>query len=148
MIRDDRSTPEEFKGFVPRPAPAELRQRVLAAAEGIRPAGRFLTPAQWGIAALCTLLIIGALAGDALISRSLAGRLDVLLNEPPAASPAGDSDRAGLEELVGVDQARLMRHQLTRPRHDRALRMEGRANWNDSALEEKENADVHSKNPR
>jgi len=148
MNRDDRSTPEELKGFVPRPAPPHVRQKALAATEGIRPAGRFLTPAQWGIAAACALLIIGALAGDALISRSLAGRLDVLLNERPAASPAGDADRVGLEELVGIDQARTIRRQWTRPRPNRALQIEERMDWNDRAVEEKEDADVHSKNPR
>jgi hypothetical protein len=148
MTRDDRSTPEEFKGFVPRPAPANLRQKVLAAAAATRPAGSFLTSVQWGMAAVCVLLIIGALAGDVFISRTLAGRLDVLLNEHPAASPVGDSDRAGLEELIGVDQARSIRQPLIRPRQNRALRMEGRMNWDDMALEEKEDVDVHSKNPR
>jgi len=150
MTRDDRSTPEEFKGFVPRPAPANLRQKVLAAAAagGTRPVGRFLSQVQWGMAAACAFLIIGALAGDAFISRTLAGRLDVLLNEHLAASLAGDSDRAGLEELIGVDQAHSIRQPMIRPRQDRALRMEGRMNWNDMALEEKEYADVFTKSPR
>jgi hypothetical protein len=74
--------------------------------------------------------------------------LDALLIDRPTASPVRDADRSALEELVGVDQARTMRHQLTRPRHDRATRMEGRIDWNDLALEEKEDVDVHSKNPR
>lgn len=148
MRQEDQTTSEHLKGFVLRPAPPELRQKVLAAAGGIRSAGRFLSPVQWGMVAACVLLMIGSLAGDALISRSLAGRLDILLKEGPAASPGGDADRAGLEEFVGVDQARSLYMQSTRPRHDRASRIEERMDWKDRAVEEKEDADVHSKNPR
>jgi hypothetical protein len=148
MNKDDHGLPEELKDFVPRPAPPHLRTKVLAAITTTPPAGRFLTPGQWRMAAACALPMIGALAGDALISRSLAGRLDILLNKSQAASSVGDADRAGLEELVGIDQARSLRRLSTRPRHDRASRVEEQMDWNDRALEEKEDADVHSKNPR
>ncbi len=148
MNKHDRSVPDGLKGFVPRPAPPHVRQKALAAAEGIRPVGRFLTPAQWGMAAACTLLVIGALAGDAVLSRTIAGRLDALLNERPAESAAGHADRAGLEELLGADQARSLRLQSTRPRHDQAIWMEGRMDKNALAFEEKEDADGYSKNPR
>jgi hypothetical protein len=148
MNEDNRNAPDELKGFVPRPAPPHLRKKVLAAAAAVPPTGQSLTAAQWGMAAACALFIIGALAGDSLISKSLAGRLDVLLNERPAASPADDPDRAGLEELVGVDQVRSMRLQSNRPRHDRAVRMAGRLEGSGSNLEDKEDADVSAKNPR
>jgi hypothetical protein len=92
--------------------------------------------------------MIGALAGDALISRSLAGRLDILLNKGSTAPSAGDADRAGMEELAGIGQARSLRRPSIRPRYDRASRVEERMDWNDRALEEKEDGDVHSKNPR
>lgn len=148
MRQEDQTTSEHLKGFVLRPAPEELRQKVLAAAGGTQSVGRFLTPVQWGMAAVCGLLIAVALGGDALLVRTQARRLDALLNDRPAASPIGDAERSGLEELVGVQEARSMRFQMTRPRQDRALRMEGRMNWDDMALEEKEDVDVHSKNPR
>ena len=107
MNKHDRSVPDGLKGFVPRPAPPHVRQKALAAAEGIRPVGRFLTPAQWGMA-----------------------------------------DRAGLEELLGADQARSLRLQSTRPRRDQAIWMEGRMDKDALAFEEKEDADGYSKNPR
>ena len=148
MNEDDRGLPEALKGFVPRPAPPHLRTKVLAAATAIPPIGRFLTAAQWGMAAACVLLILGALSGDAFISVTQARRLDTILNDRLAESAARNSDRAGLEELLGADQARSLRLQPTRPRHNQAIWMEGRMDKDALAFEEKEDADVHSKNPR
>ena len=148
MNEDDRGLPEELKDFVPRPAPPHLRQKVLAGAAAIPPAGRFLTTAQWGLAAACALLVFGALAGDAVLSRTMAGRLDSLLSERPTDSMAAGADRAGLEEILGAAQARALYAPSARPRQDRINRMEGQGNWDESAMEDKENADVHAKNPR
>jgi hypothetical protein len=148
MNKDDRNTPDALKGFVSRPAPPYLRTNVLTAAKGIRPAYGFLTSAQWGMAAACVLLILGALSGDAFISVTQARRLDTILNDRLAESAARNSDRAGLEELLGADQARSLRLQPTRPRHNQAIWMEGRMDKDALAFEEKEDADVHSKNPR
>lgn len=147
MMLDDRTTPDYLERFVPRPAPANLRRKVLAAAAATRPAGSFLTSVQWGMTSVCALLIVGALAGDAILSMRQARRLDALLNDRPAVSPIGDADRSALEELVGVDQARTMRFQMTRPHLDRGSRMEGWLDGNALAFEEKEDVDVHSKNP-
>ena len=148
MNKDDRNTPDELKGFVPRPAPPYLRTKVLTAAKGIRPADGFLTSAQWGMAVACALLVIGALAGDAVLSRTLAGRLDVLLNERSAAFPVTDADRTGLEEILGAAQARALYVPSSQPRQDRTVRMQGRGNWDESAMEDKEDVDVPAKNPR
>jgi hypothetical protein len=148
MNEDDRVLPEVLKDFVPRPAPPHLRTKVLIAAAAIPPAGRFLTAAQWGMAAACALLVIGALAGDAALSRAMAGRLDVLLNERPVASPVTDADRTGLEEILGADQVRLLGTKTTRLRRDSAIRIDGRMDGKGSSLEDKEDADVHSQNPR
>jgi hypothetical protein len=148
MNDDERKTSDYLKAFVPRPAPMELRPKVLAAAEGARPAGRFLTPGQWGMAAVCSLFVIGALAGDSILSRKQARRLDALVDDRPAAALIRDADRSALEELVGVQEARSMRFLLTRPRPDKASATE---EWTVRAgltIEEKEDADVHSKNPR
>ncbi len=148
MNKRDRSVPDGLKGFVPRPAPPHVRQMALTAAERIRPVGRILTPAQWGMAAACSLLVIGALAGDAVLSRTIAGRLDALLNERPAESAAGNADRTGLEELLGADQARSLRLLSTRSRYDQAIWREVRMDKDVLAFEGKEDADGHSKNPR
>jgi hypothetical protein len=148
MNEDNRSTPEELKGFVPRPASPHLRAKVLAAAAATPPAGRFLTAAQWGMAAACALLVIGALAGDAVLSKALAERLDVLLNERSAASPVANADRTGLEEILGADQVRLLGTKTTRPRRDSTIRIDGRMEGRGSNLEDKEDADVPTKNPR
>ncbi len=148
MRQEDQTTSEHLKGFVLRPAPQYLRQKILAAAKEIRPHAYFLTSVQWGMAAACALLIVGALAGDAFLSRTLAGRLDVLLNESPADFTAAGAERTGIEEIVGVGQARLLYAPSTRLRHDRSVRTNGRGDWDESAFEEKENADVLEKNPR
>jgi hypothetical protein len=148
MNEDDRGLPEEMKDFVPRSAPPHLRAKVLTAAAAIPPADRFLTAAQWGMAAACALLVFGALAGDAVLSRTLAGRLDVLLDERPAAFPVTDADRTSLEEILGADQVRLLGTKSTRPRRDSAARIDGRTEGRGSSLEDKEDADVHSQNPR
>jgi hypothetical protein len=148
MRRDDQTASEHLKGFVPRSAPPEMRQKVLAAAEGTQLIGRFLTSAQWGMAAVCALLIIGALGGDTLLSRTQARRLDALLNDRLAASPVRVDDRSALEEIVGVQEARSMRLLLTRPRQEKASATEGWTVRTVLTIEEKEDADVHSKNPR
>ena len=148
MIDDGRKTSDYLKAFVPRPAPPELRQKALAAAEGTRPAGRFLTPRQWGMAVACVLVIIGGLAGDAILSGKQARRLDALLDGHPAAALIRDAERSVLEELVGVQDARSLRFLLTRPFPERASPKDGRIDGNFLAFEEKENVDVHSKNPR
>jgi hypothetical protein len=144
MNEDERSAPDELKGFAPRPAPPHLRQKVLAAAAATQPTGRFLTAAQWGMAAASAFLIFGALAGDAVLSKMLAGRLDVLLNGHQGADPAAGADRTSFEEILGADQVRLLGIKSTRPRHDRAIRMAGRMEGSGSNLEDKEDADVHS----
>jgi hypothetical protein len=144
MNKDNRGLPEALKNFVPRPAPPHLRTKVLAAAAAVPPSGRFLTAAQWGIAAACALLVIGALAGDAVLSRTMAGRLDVLLNECPVVPPITDADRMGLEEIFGADQVRLLDIKTTRIRRDSAARIDGRIDDGVSSLEGKEDADVHS----
>jgi hypothetical protein len=148
MKKDDRSLPKDLKGFVPRPAPPHLRLKVLAAAAAVRPAERFLTAAQWGMAAASAVLIIGALAGDAVLSRTMTGRLDAVLSERPADSLAAVAERAGLEEILGAAQARALYAPSARPRQDPISRMEGRGNWDESALVKKEGADVHTKNPQ
>ena len=148
MNEDDRGLPEALKDFVPRPAPLHLRQKILAAATAIPPAGRFLTAAQWGMAAACALLVIGSLAVDAALSRTMFRRLDVLLNERPAAFPVTDADRTGFEEILGAAQARALYAPSARLRQDRTVSMQGRTNWDASVMEDKENADVREKNPR
>ncbi len=148
MNDDERKASDYLKALVPRPAPPELRQKALAAADGARSAGRFLTPGQWGLAAACVLLIIGSLAGDSILSAKQARRLDVLLDGRPAAALIRDTDWLALEELVGAQEARTIRSLLTRPLPERASLTEGRIVGNFLALEEKEDADVRSKNPR
>jgi hypothetical protein len=148
MNKDLREAPDELKDFVPRPAPPHLRRKVLAAAATIPSGGRLLTAAQWGLVVACALLAIGALAGDAVLSKTLAGRLDVLLDKRPAAFPVTDADRTGLEEILGADQVRLLGTKMNRLRRDSAARIDGRMEGGVSNLEDKEDADVHAKNPR
>jgi hypothetical protein len=148
MNDDERKTSDYLKAFVPRPAPTELRPKVLAVAEGARPTGRFLTPRQWGMAAVCASFAIAALGGDAILSGKQARRLDALLDGRPTAALIRDADRSALEELVGVREARSMRFLLTRPFPQRTSHQDGRTDRNILAFEEKEDADVHSKNPR
>jgi hypothetical protein len=148
MNDDERKASDYLKAFVPRPAPPELRQKALAAAQGIQPAGRFLTSGQWGMAAICVFLIVGSLAGDSILSGRQARRLDALLDGRPAAVLLRDADRLALEELVGAQEARTMGRLLTRPGLVRASAKDGWPDRNILAFEEKEDADVHSKNPR
>ena len=148
MNDDERKTSDYLKLFVPRPAPPELRHKALAAAAGIRPARRFLTPRQWAMAAACALLIIGSLAGDSILSGKQARRLETLLDGRPAAALIRDTDRSALEELVGVQAARTMRVLLPRPHPERIFPKGMRTDRDVLAFEEEEGADVHSKNPR
>ena len=148
MNDDERKISAYLKSFVPRPAPPELRQRALAAAEGTRAAGRFLTTGQWRMAAVCSLFVIAALTGDSILSRKQARRLDALLDGRPAEALIRDADRSALEELVGVQEARSMRFLLTRPLPGRTFPEDGRTDRTILTFEEKEDADVHSKNPR
>jgi hypothetical protein len=148
MNKDDRGLPEVLKDFVPRPAPPHLRRKVLAAAAAIPPAGRFLTAAQWGMAAAGALFVIGSMIGDAVLSKTMAERLDVLFDERPTASSVANADRTGLEEIIGADQVRLLGTKTIRPRRDAAARFDGWIEGRGSSLEDKEDADVHAKNPR
>ena len=148
MNDDERRTSDYLKAFVPRPTPPELRQKALAAAQGAHPAGRFLTPRQWGMAAACALLIIGSLAGDSILSGKQARRLDALLDGRPAVALIRDTDRSALEELVGAQEARAMRFLLPRPLPERIFPKDGRTDRYILMFEEKEDADVHSNNPR
>jgi hypothetical protein len=148
MNDDERKTSDYLKAFVPRPAPPELRPKVLAAAGRPLPSVRYLTPNQWGVAAACVLLIIGALAGDAFLSRTQARQLDALLSDRQAASSDRDAERSALEEIIGVQATRSMRFPSTRTLPERTSHQDGRTDRNILAFEEKEDVDVHSKNPR
>jgi hypothetical protein len=148
MNDDERKTSDYLKAFVPRPAPTELRSKVLAVAHGIQPSGRFLTLGQWRLAAVCSMLIFVVLAGDFILSGKQARRLDAFLDGRPAAALIRDADRSALAELVGVQEARSMRFLLTRPRPDRASPKAWQIDGNSLTFEEKEDVDVHSKNPR
>jgi hypothetical protein len=148
MNDDERRTSDYLKAFVPRPTPPELRQKALAAAQGAHPAGRFLTPRQWGMAAACALLIIGSLGVDSILSGKQARRLDFLLDGRQAAALIRETDRSSLEELVGVQAAGTMRFLSPRPFPERIFPKDGRTDLYILMFEEKEDADVHSKNPR
>jgi len=125
MNDDEQKTLNYLKAFVPRPAPSELKQKVLAAARASRSSDRFLTSIQWEVAVVCVLLIIGALAGDSILSWKQARRLDALDDRPPAAF-MDDADRSALEELVGADGVKHIRLQLTRFLRELAYPKEGR----------------------
>jgi len=142
MKRDDRPSSDLLKGFVPRPAPPELRSRVLSAARAVRLAAGFWSPIQWAAAVGCGLSIVVLLAAGARLAHRLSGRMDVLLAGTRGAAAAVEAVSPELREAVGVALADRSWHRPA-PERPRPVQREV-LDW--ESVEE--DVDAGTKNPR
>jgi|GEM_PF-5431890 len=105
MSQEKKRVEESLREFTPRPAPEELRRRVLAAAESSKRKDRFLSPAQRRASAAFGLLIAAAVGGDALLAGSPGrGVQGILAGTRGAAAESEKIDSDLIREIAGRDR--------------------------------------------
>lgn len=105
MSQEKKCIEELLREFTPRPAPPELRRRILAAASEPKELGRFLSPAQKSAALALGFLILASLAGDAWFARrSELGLRTLLAGTGSAGTSARMIDQDLIREISGQDR--------------------------------------------
>ena len=88
MTEDEKRVGDFLRKFGPRPAPPELKRRVLAAAGVARGQDAFFSRAQGRAAAAFGFLLLAAIVGDALFAGLSTSGLRDLTAEPASAGIA------------------------------------------------------------
>jgi hypothetical protein len=139
----------------PKPAPPELRDRVLEAAFRARRTDRAMTPGSWRLAAGCALLITAAMAGDLVLTSGQGQKIEALLAlpapiraVPEAERSVPDVDKPILDEVRDIAGPRGMFVRRSDAGRPRGSGMSPRAELAAFLSEEGEIDHVHSKGPR
>jgi len=106
MTEDEKSVGELLRKFTPRPAPPELKRRILAAAGERDDRGRFFSRAQWRAAAVFSSLILASAAWDALsVGRSARGASALLAGPANSDAATQQLDQELIREVAGQDRS-------------------------------------------
>jgi hypothetical protein len=105
MSEEKKPLEELMREFVPRPAPPELKRRVLAAASKSREVGGFLSRPQLRAAAVLGLISIAALAADAWFAgRTARGAEEILAATESGGAESRKIDQDLIREIAGQDR--------------------------------------------
>jgi len=91
-----------------KPSPSGMRERVLGAAQAARDR-EAISPRGWIVAAVCLLLIVGALGADRILSKRQAEAIEAVLGRTSVSIPAPGDVGPGLQELAGLPSVELAR---------------------------------------
>lgn len=105
MSQEKKRVEEVLREFTPRPAPPELKPRVLAASEPAREREFFFTRFQWRAAAALGLLALASLIGDVWFEgRSARAWRALITGMAPLRAMDAGIDRDLIREISGDDR--------------------------------------------
>jgi hypothetical protein len=122
MSEEKRDVEEFLRRFTLRPAPTDLKRRVLTGADATKGRELFFTRSQWRAAAASGLLILTSLVADAWISgRSMRSVRHLLAEDANTRAAEAKIEQALIKEISGEDP-RLERQIRIRLAAEKALR--------------------------